>query len=133
VQHTQTHTHTCAAQVEKKTFAEEVNAAFREYAAGPMKGVLAVNDEPLVSADFKGMDASTSIDSSLTMVMGDDMVKVVAWVSAAPASRPPCSCAVAAAAAVAAATPPDCTFACSMQPCLCASLHLCPPHTQHIY
>jgi len=66
-------------QTEKKTFAEEVNNAFREYAAGPMKGVLSVNDEPLVSADFKGMDASTSIDSSLTMVMGDDMVKVVAW------------------------------------------------------
>jgi glyceraldehyde-3-phosphate dehydrogenase (NADP+) (phosphorylating) len=66
-------------QVEKKTFAEEVNAAFREAAAGPMKGVLAVCDEPLVSCDFKSTDVSTSIDSSLTMVMGDDMVKVVAW------------------------------------------------------
>jgi len=66
-------------QVEKKTFAEEVNAAFREAAAGPMKGVLAVCDEPLVSVDFRCTDVSTSIDSSLTMVMGDDMVKVVAW------------------------------------------------------
>mmetsp|Transcript_21235 Transcript_21235/g.58917 ORF Transcript_21235/g.58917 Transcript_21235/m.58917 type:complete len:377 (-) Transcript_21235:385-1515(-) len=66
-------------QVEKKTFAEEVNNAFREAAAGPMKNVLAVADEPLVSADFKGMDQSTAIDSALTMVMGDDMVKVVAW------------------------------------------------------
>jgi len=66
-------------QVEKKTFAEEVNAAFREAAAGPMKGVLAVCDEPLVSVDFRMTDVSTSIDSSLTMVMGDDMVKVVAW------------------------------------------------------
>ena len=66
-------------QVEKKTFAEEVNAAFREAAAGPMKGVLAVADEPLVSVDFRCTDVSTSIDSSLTMVMGDDMVKVVAW------------------------------------------------------
>jgi len=66
-------------QVEKKTFAEEVNAAFREAANGPMKGVLAVCDEPLVSVDFKCTDVSTSIDSSLTMVMGDDMVKVVAW------------------------------------------------------
>nr|ABC00187.1 chloroplast glyceraldehyde-3-phosphate dehydrogenase [Dunaliella viridis]ABC00188.1 chloroplast glyceraldehyde-3-phosphate dehydrogenase [Dunaliella viridis] len=66
-------------QVEKKTFAEEVNNAFREAAAGPMSNVLAVADEPLVSADFKGMDQSTAIDSALTMVMGDDMVKVVAW------------------------------------------------------
>ncbi len=66
-------------QVEKKTFAEEVNAAFREAANGPMKGVLAVCDEPLVSVDFRCTDVSTSIDSSLTMVMGDDMVKVVAW------------------------------------------------------
>jgi glyceraldehyde-3-phosphate dehydrogenase (NADP+) (phosphorylating) len=65
--------------VEKKTFAEEVNAAFREAANGPMKGVLAVADEPLVSVDFRGTDVSTSIDSALTMVMGDDMVKVVAW------------------------------------------------------
>mmetsp|Transcript_9229 Transcript_9229/g.19745 ORF Transcript_9229/g.19745 Transcript_9229/m.19745 type:complete len:375 (-) Transcript_9229:444-1568(-) len=66
-------------QTEKKTFAEEVNNAFREAANGPMKGVLAVSDEPLVSMDFKCTDVSTSIDSSLTMVMGDDMVKVVAW------------------------------------------------------
>lgn len=66
-------------QVEKKTFAEEVNAAFREAAAGPQKGVLAVADEPLVSADFKKTDVSSTVDSSLTMVMGDDMVKVVAW------------------------------------------------------
>eukprot|EP00271_Cylindrocystis_brebissonii_P003236 TRINITY_DN13_c0_g1_i1.p1 TRINITY_DN13_c0_g1~~TRINITY_DN13_c0_g1_i1.p1 ORF type:complete len:438 (-),score=82.21 TRINITY_DN13_c0_g1_i1:1045-2262(-) len=66
-------------QTEKKTFAEEVNAAFREAANGPMKGVLAVCDEPLVSVDFRCSDVSSTIDSSLTMVMGDDMVKVVAW------------------------------------------------------
>jgi glyceraldehyde-3-phosphate dehydrogenase (NADP+) (phosphorylating) len=66
-------------QVEKKTFAEEVNEAFREAARGPSKGILAVVDEPLVSVDFRCSDVSTSIDSSLTMVMGDDMVKVVAW------------------------------------------------------
>jgi hypothetical protein len=40
-------------QVEKKTFAEEVNNAFKEYANGPMKGVLAVCEEPLVSVDFR--------------------------------------------------------------------------------
>lgn len=66
--------------VEKKGItAEEVNAAFRKAAEGPMKGILAVCDEPLVSVDFRCSDVSTSIDSSLTMVMGDDMVKVVAW------------------------------------------------------
>mgnify|MGYP001803833035 FL=1 len=48
-------------------------------ASGPMAGVLAVADEPLVSVDFRKTDVSTTIDSSLTMVMGDDMVKVVAW------------------------------------------------------
>lgn len=109
-------------QVEKKTFAEEVNEAFREAARGPSKGahlrprctasvapshasayarqvgsrsaqrlrprallqfpvsrgwllslcagILAVVDEPLVSVDFRCSDVSTSIDSSLTMVMG---------------------------------------------------------------
>nr|BAA94304.1 NADP-glyceraldehyde-3-phosphate dehydrogenase [Chlamydomonas sp. W80] len=66
-------------QVEKKTFAEEVNAAFREAANGAQKGVLAVSDEPLVSVDFRCSDVSSTIDASLTMVMGDDMVKVVAW------------------------------------------------------
>jgi glyceraldehyde-3-phosphate dehydrogenase/erythrose-4-phosphate dehydrogenase len=69
----------CVLQVEKKTFAEEVNNAFKEAANGPMKGVLAVSEEPLVSVDFRCTDVSSTIDSSLTMVMGDDMVKVVAW------------------------------------------------------
>lgn len=59
--------------------AEEVNQAFRDAANGPMKGVLAITDTPLVSMDFKGTDVSTTIDAALTMVMGDDMVKVVAW------------------------------------------------------
>ncbi len=56
-----------------------MNNAFREAAAGAQKGVLAVSDEPLVSMDFKCTDVSSTIDASLTMVMGDDMVKVVAW------------------------------------------------------
>merc|ERR1711966_490113 len=66
-------------QVEKKCTAEDINDAFREAAAGPMKGILAVCDEPLVSIDFRCSDVSTSIDSALTMVMGDDLIKVVAW------------------------------------------------------
>merc|ERR1712037_465257 len=65
--------------VEKKTTAEDVIAAFRAAADGPLKGILACTDEPLVSVDFRAMDVSTTIDCSLTMVMGGDMVKVVAW------------------------------------------------------
>eukprot|EP00873_Tetraselmis_striata_P005003 jgi/Tetstr1/425267/TSEL_015720.t1 len=66
-------------QVEKKTFAEEVNAAFKEAMNGPMKGILAIEEKPLVSIDYRCSDVSTTIDAALTMVMGDDMVKVVAW------------------------------------------------------
>ncbi|KAG5411739.1 hypothetical protein IGI04_008058 [Brassica rapa subsp. trilocularis] len=66
-------------QVTKKTFAEEVNAAFRNSAEKELKGILKVCDEPLVSVDFRCSDVSSTIDSSLTMVMGDDMVKVIAW------------------------------------------------------
>jgi hypothetical protein len=44
-----------------------------------MKGVLAITEIPLVSVDFRCTDVSTTIDAALTMVMGDDMVKVVAW------------------------------------------------------
>ncbi|RRT65178.1 hypothetical protein B296_00041237 [Ensete ventricosum] len=66
--------------VEKKGMAaEDVNNAFRKAAQGPLKGILAVCDVPLVSVDFRCSDVSSTIDSSLTMVMGDDMVKVVAW------------------------------------------------------
>ena len=63
-------------ETEKKCTAEEINDAFRAAAAGPMKGILAVVDEPLVSIDFRGSDVSTSIDSALTMVMGDNLIKV---------------------------------------------------------
>ncbi|KAF8108134.1 hypothetical protein N665_0114s0026 [Sinapis alba] len=66
-------------QVSKKTFAEEVNAAFRESAGKELKGILDVCDETLVSVDFRCSDVSSTIDSSLTMVMEDDMVKVIAW------------------------------------------------------
>ncbi|KAL8253484.1 hypothetical protein R6Q59_037177 [Mikania micrantha] len=59
--------------------ADDVNAAFRKAADGPLNGILAVCDEPLVSVDFRCSDVSSTIDASLTMVMGDDMVKVVAW------------------------------------------------------
>ncbi len=67
------------AQVEKKTFVEEINQALQEAAEGPLKGILEYSDLPLVSSDYKGHDASSIVDASLTMVMAGDMVKVVAW------------------------------------------------------
>jgi glyceraldehyde-3-phosphate dehydrogenase (NAD(P)) len=66
-------------QVEKSTIAEQVNEALRAAAEGSMKGVLKYCDLPLVSSDHAGTDESSIIDSALTMVMGGDMVKVVAW------------------------------------------------------
>ena len=67
------------AQVEKKTFTEQVNQVFKEAAAGSMKGILEYNDLPLVSSDYRGNDASSILDASLTLVMDGDMVKVLAW------------------------------------------------------
>src|SRR3954463_3007442 len=64
--------------VQKSTSADEVNAAFRAAAAGPLKGILAVSDEPLVSCDFNGDKHSSTVDSALTTVLGD-MVKVLSW------------------------------------------------------
>ncbi|GAB4276389.1 MAG: type I glyceraldehyde-3-phosphate dehydrogenase [Oscillatoriaceae cyanobacterium] len=67
------------ATVQKKTFTEEVNEALQEAANGPLKGILAYSDLPLVSGDYKGTDESSIVDSSLTMVMDGDLVKVIAW------------------------------------------------------
>jgi len=68
-----------SALVEKKTTADEVNAAFRAAAAGPLKGILAVEDAPLVSIDFRGNPHSSIVDSAYTKVMDGDFVKVLAW------------------------------------------------------
>jgi glyceraldehyde 3-phosphate dehydrogenase len=67
------------AEVERSTTADELNAAFDEAANGPMKGILGITREPLVSSDFKGDDRSSIVDGLSTMVMGGTMVKVVAW------------------------------------------------------
>lgn len=59
---------------------DDVKKAFKKAAAdGPLKGILAVCDEHLVSMDFRGSHASAIVDTTLTMVMGEDMIKVVAW------------------------------------------------------
>ena len=67
------------AELEKTTTAEEVNAAFKAAAEGPMKGILGYSDKPLVSMDFKGDERSSIVDGLCTMVMGGNMVKVVTW------------------------------------------------------
>jgi len=67
------------ATVSRDTSVEELNDAFRAAAAGPMKGILGVSDEPLVSMDFKGDTRSSIIDGACTMVIGGNMVKVIAW------------------------------------------------------
>lgn len=66
-------------QVEKNTIAEQVNGVLKEAANTSLKGVLEYTDLELVSSDFRGTDCSSTVDGSLTMVMGGDMVKVIAW------------------------------------------------------
>jgi len=69
------------ALVEKEANTEELRQAFRDAAAGPLKGILAAIDEPLVSIDFKGDPHSSLVDLPFTQVLGGqgNMVKVVAW------------------------------------------------------
>ncbi len=64
---------------EKSVTADDVNNALRAAAAGPMKGVLHVEDAPLVSIDFRGNPHSSIVDSAYTKVMDGDFVKVMAW------------------------------------------------------
>ncbi len=67
------------ALVEKETTTEELLEAFRSAANGPLKGILGVSEEPLVSSDFKGDDRSSIVDALSTKVYGGNMVKVVSW------------------------------------------------------
>lgn len=66
------------AETEKPVTLDELKAAFKAAAEGPMKGILGYSDEPLVSMDFKGDSRSSIIDVDSLMVM-DNMVKVVTW------------------------------------------------------
>jgi glyceraldehyde 3-phosphate dehydrogenase (phosphorylating) len=66
--------------VEKATTAQEVNDAFRQAAAkGPLKGILTVSDEPLVSADYIGSLESSTVDSLSTNVVNGTLVNVTSW------------------------------------------------------
>jgi len=64
---------------EKSVTAEAANEAFRAAANGPMQGILGVEDEELVSVDYKGDARSSIVDSPSTMVMGDRLLKVMSW------------------------------------------------------
>ncbi len=68
----------CEVKVPKVT-KEEINAALKEASEGELKGILGYTDEPLVSSDFKGTSVSSTVDSQLTMVIDDNLVKVIAW------------------------------------------------------
>jgi glyceraldehyde 3-phosphate dehydrogenase len=67
------------AELERPATAEELNAAFRTAASGPLAGILGVSDDPLVSSDFRGDARSSIIDAASTMSMGGTLVKVIAW------------------------------------------------------
>jgi glyceraldehyde 3-phosphate dehydrogenase len=68
-----------AAILNKKTTGDDVNAAFKEAASGPLKGILAYSEDELVSIDFKGNPNSSIIDAPYTKVMDGDFVKVLSW------------------------------------------------------
>ncbi|MDO8636808.1 MAG: type I glyceraldehyde-3-phosphate dehydrogenase, partial [Dehalococcoidia bacterium] len=67
------------ADLNKEVTVEQVNQAFQTAAEGPLSGILEYCQEELVSMDFKGNPASSIIDSLSTMVLGGNMVKVIAW------------------------------------------------------
>lgn len=67
------------AEVERNVTVEEVNRALKNASENALKGVLAFSEEPLVSIDYTGCPASSTIDALSTMVIGGTMVKVVAW------------------------------------------------------
>ncbi len=66
-------------ETEKAVCAAAVHEAMREAASGPLRGVLAYNDDWIVSSDIVGRSESSIFDATLTMEMGDHMIKVCAW------------------------------------------------------
>ena len=67
------------AELNSSVTVDSVNDAFRRAAEGPMKGFLGISYEPLVSVDYKGDPRSSVVDALSTMVVQDNMVKVIAW------------------------------------------------------
>jgi glyceraldehyde 3-phosphate dehydrogenase len=66
-------------ELKNKATAEEVNAAFKTAAEGPLEGILQYSEEPLVSSDIVGNPHSCVFDALSTLVMKDNLVKVVGW------------------------------------------------------
>ncbi|HEX7702801.1 MAG TPA: ArsJ-associated glyceraldehyde-3-phosphate dehydrogenase [Kofleriaceae bacterium] len=69
----------CVFEVERPTTVEEVNALLKTAAAGPLRGIMAYEELPLVSVDFKGDPHSAIIDALSTMVVDGTSVKILAW------------------------------------------------------
>ncbi len=67
------------AEISKDATAEEVNAALKAASEGPMKGIMAYSEAPLVSMDLNGNDHSSIVDATITKVIDKRMVKVLAW------------------------------------------------------
>lgn len=67
------------ATLKQSVTADSVNNAFRRWADGAMKGILAVSDEPLVSRDYTGSPYSSTVDALSTKVVGGKLVKVLSW------------------------------------------------------
>jgi glyceraldehyde-3-phosphate dehydrogenase (NAD(P)) len=67
------------AEVSRSTFADEVNQVLKEASQTTVKGFMAYSEEELVSIDYRGVDESSIVDASFTMVLGDNMIKVIAW------------------------------------------------------
>lgn len=67
------------AELEKEVTVEEINAALKQASENELKGILAFNELPLVSIDYNGNTASSTVDGLSTMVLGDNMVKVLSW------------------------------------------------------
>ncbi|WP_424944851.1 ArsJ-associated glyceraldehyde-3-phosphate dehydrogenase [Aliiroseovarius crassostreae] len=66
-------------ELETETTADEVNAAFKRAADGPLKGILGYEDRPLVSTDYTNDDRSAIVDALSTMVINGTQLKVYAW------------------------------------------------------
>jgi glyceraldehyde 3-phosphate dehydrogenase len=67
------------AELDKNVTAEEINAALKTASEGPLKGIMDYSELPLVSTDYNGSPASSTIDALSTMVLEGNMVKVLSW------------------------------------------------------
>jgi glyceraldehyde 3-phosphate dehydrogenase len=66
-------------ELDKSATSAEVNRALKNAANEELKGILAFEEEPLVSVDFRGNSHSSIVDATYTRVVGDNLLKVLAW------------------------------------------------------